>query len=173
MSEPIQSISQGNYVLATQKEVSHDNTLIGNGTVDSPLGVVPGYNKTVLWSGNYTGTKTKQFNLSESYQNFEELEIWWANQPGTRPRGVVITRYPNDSYQNAWFGANACSDNTNHIAYKFCFLSANSTTQLTAYNYRQASTDSNTNANFVWTKPQQYYECYPVKIVGINRIANN
>ena len=39
MSEPIQSISQGNYILATQKEVSHDNTLSGNGTVESPLGV--------------------------------------------------------------------------------------------------------------------------------------
>ena len=39
MSEPIQSISQGNYILATQQEVSHDNTLSGNGTVDSPLGV--------------------------------------------------------------------------------------------------------------------------------------
>lgn len=40
MSEPIQSISQGNYILATQQEVSHDNTLSGNGTVDSPLGVM-------------------------------------------------------------------------------------------------------------------------------------
>lgn len=44
MSEPIQSISQNNYILATQQEVSHDNTLSGNGTVDSPMGVagVPG-----------------------------------------------------------------------------------------------------------------------------------
>lgn len=41
MSEPIQSISQGNYILATQQEVSHDNSLSGNGTVESPLGVVP------------------------------------------------------------------------------------------------------------------------------------
>ena len=39
MSEPIQSISQGNYILATQQEVSHDNTLSGNGTSASPLGV--------------------------------------------------------------------------------------------------------------------------------------
>jgi len=36
----IQSISQNNYILATQQEVSHDNSLSGNGTVDSPLGVV-------------------------------------------------------------------------------------------------------------------------------------
>ena len=152
-----------------QGTVATSAGIVGDGTTQNPLRA----DKTVLWSGNYTGTKTKQFDLSESYQNFEELEIWWANQPGAKKRGTVINRYPVDSYQNAWFGANACSDNTNHIAYKFCFLSANSTTQLTAYNYRQASTDSNTNANFVWSKPQEYYECYPVKIVGINRIANN
>ena len=40
MSEPIQSIAQNNYILATPQEVSHDNTLSGNGTVDSPLGVI-------------------------------------------------------------------------------------------------------------------------------------
>ena len=39
----IQTISQGNYILATQQEVSHDNTLSGNGTVDNPLGVTSGY----------------------------------------------------------------------------------------------------------------------------------
>lgn len=40
MSEPIQSIAQNNYILATQQEVSHDNTLSGNGMTDSPLGVI-------------------------------------------------------------------------------------------------------------------------------------
>ena len=40
MSEPIQSIAQNNYILATQQEVSHDNSLSGNGTVDSPLSVI-------------------------------------------------------------------------------------------------------------------------------------
>lgn len=40
MSEPIQAISQGNYILATQQEVSHDNSLSGTGMADSPLGVV-------------------------------------------------------------------------------------------------------------------------------------
>lgn len=40
MSEPIQSIAQNNYILATQQEVSHDSSLSGNGMADSPLGVV-------------------------------------------------------------------------------------------------------------------------------------
>lgn len=43
MSEPIQSIAQNNYILATQQEVSHDNTLSGDGTVASPLGITSDY----------------------------------------------------------------------------------------------------------------------------------
>lgn len=39
MSDPIRSISQNNFILADQKEVSHDNTLSGNGTEASPLGL--------------------------------------------------------------------------------------------------------------------------------------
>ena len=40
MSNTIRSISQNNYLLATQQEVSHDNKLTGNGTPESPLSVV-------------------------------------------------------------------------------------------------------------------------------------
>ena len=40
MANEIQSIAQNNYILATQQEVSHDNTLSGNGAVDSPLRVI-------------------------------------------------------------------------------------------------------------------------------------
>ena len=42
MSE-IQSIAQNNYILSPPQEVAHDNTLSGNGTVNSPLGVNSGY----------------------------------------------------------------------------------------------------------------------------------
>lgn len=45
MSDPIRSISQNNFILADQKEVSHDNTLSGNGTEASPLGVDDEYIK--------------------------------------------------------------------------------------------------------------------------------
>ena len=169
MSENIQSISQGTYTIG---QTSATNFVAGPGIkIDEPsAGTVRiGNDETVLWSGNYTGTKTKQFDLTESYQNFAELEIWWANQPGSTNRGVVITRYPNDSYQLSWQGINACSDYDSHLSYKICFLSANSNTQLTAYNYRQASINTTAAGNFVWGKDKEYYECYPVKIVGINR----
>ena len=42
MSE-INTIATNNYLLATQQEASHDNTLSGNGTSASPLGVASGY----------------------------------------------------------------------------------------------------------------------------------
>lgn len=58
-----------------KQEVSHDNTLSGNGTVDSPLGVVPGYNETVLWenSEGSRGTLT----LSENCNNYDRLRVYW------------------------------------------------------------------------------------------------
>ena len=79
MSEPIQSIAQNNNILATQQEVSHDSSLSGNGTVDSPLGVVPGYNETVLWSGaDTTATQT----LSENITAFEEIKVYGKSHNG-------------------------------------------------------------------------------------------
>ena len=85
MSENIQSISQGNYILATQKEVSHDNTLSGNGTVDSPLGVVPGYNETVLYDNptNDNVTNTAEFVMNESLWNFHRAFIEFDNMEFT------------------------------------------------------------------------------------------
>ena len=83
MSEPIQSISQGNYILAIKQEVSHDNTLSGNGTVDSPLGVVNGYNETVLWQGFKTdipNTGISTYTLSELATNFETVRIEYVLQ---------------------------------------------------------------------------------------------
>jgi len=74
----IQSISQGNYILATQQEVSHDNTLSGNGTSASPLGVVPSYNETVLWSGDFTGTGN--ITLSESVYNFSKVAVFDSSE---------------------------------------------------------------------------------------------
>ena len=58
MADTVQSISQGNYILATQQEVSHDSSLSGNGTVESPLGVqnpLPYPMEFVSTSGEATG----------------------------------------------------------------------------------------------------------------------
>jgi len=77
MSE-INAIATNNFLLATQQEVSHDNTLSGNGTSASPLGVVPGYNETVLYYNDnpsmITNTRAS-LNLSENPLNFERLRF--------------------------------------------------------------------------------------------------
>ena len=174
MSE-INSIANGTFTLG---QTSATNFQAGPGIkIDSPsAGTVRiGTDETVLWEGNGANveTKTQDFVLSESYNNFEQTEIWWGNQIGSSPRGTVIMRYPVDPTTNAWQGINACSDYPNHVSYKMCFLSAISDTEFTAYSYRQAAVNTNTTANFVWGTPKQYYECYPLKIVGINRISGS
>ena len=77
MSEPIQAIATNNYLLATQQEVSHDNTLSGNGTSASPLGV----NETVLFDAN--GTSAVSAHLSESITAFEYAKFYLHDDGGT------------------------------------------------------------------------------------------
>ena len=164
---------------AEKQWLVHDDTLVhAANSAQYALGVnvsalqrLMGIDETVLWEGNGANveTKTQDFVLSESYKNFEQTEIWWGNQPGSPARGTVIMKYPVDSITQAWQGINACSDYPNHVSYKMCFLSAISDTELTAYSYRQASVNTKTTANFVWGTPKQYYECYPLKIIGIGR----
>lgn len=79
MSDPIRSISQNNFILADQKEVAHDNTLSGNGTPESPLGL----NETVLWETNSPAALTT-FTLSEEASNFEFVDFHFRlAQPST------------------------------------------------------------------------------------------
>lgn len=69
------AIWNNNYILATQQEVSHDNTLSGNGTSASPLGL----NETVLWTNDspsqITANVTLTGTLSESCSAFEKLRF--------------------------------------------------------------------------------------------------
>ena len=83
-------IYQDHYILAEQQEVSHDNSLSGNGTVNSPLGVVPGYNETVLWdAGTTTGAYMKDgITFSEDRSNFQNIDIYYKIFP-TAPVGCV------------------------------------------------------------------------------------
>ena len=70
MSEPIQSISQGNYVL--QGTVATSAGIVGDGTTQNPLRT----DETVLWSGDFT---TKSCTLSESPLNFESVKFYLAD----------------------------------------------------------------------------------------------
>ena len=109
MSEPIQSIAKNNYILAIQQEVSHDNTLSGNGTSASPLGIDSDYIKMLnvnqaftANADNYTATasvpagykflcwvnmKTNGFSqIFYPISPMNETSVWWKggqiNTPG-------------------------------------------------------------------------------------------
>lgn len=58
----------GGFITSGAEIVNHDNSLSGNGTVDSPLGL----NTTVLWSGPLTSAVT----ASEPFTNFEYVDIY-------------------------------------------------------------------------------------------------
>ena len=105
MSENIQSISQGNYILATQQEVSHDNTLSGDGTTASPLGVVPGYNETVLWTnsnpGQISANVTLTGTLTESCSTFETIRFVCKGSCDTNETWVCPFQFQDFSYNTA------------------------------------------------------------------------
>jgi len=66
----------GGFITEGAEIVNHDNTLSGNGTVDSPLGVVPGYNETVLWTQDGTfNAPGKTLTFTEPASAFEKLEF--------------------------------------------------------------------------------------------------
>ena len=67
----------GGFITSGAEIVNHDNSLSGNGTVDSPLGVVPGYNETVLYES--TGASAN-INLSEPLSAFEKIEVSYYPQ---------------------------------------------------------------------------------------------
>ena len=168
MSE-INAIATNNFLLATQQEVSHDNTLSGNGTVDSPLGV----NETVLWEGFKTdipNTGVSTYTLSELATNFEAVRIEYVLQNNTISSGDLGNKGAGTIYYE--IGASF----TRYITYIHCVMNgANSTDTFTLYdidtniynmntlNWNVKSVLRGSTNNGVWF--------HITKIVGINRKA--
>ncbi len=64
----------GGYIASGDTMVNHDNTLSGNGTVASPLGL----NETVLWEGAPTASNN-QIVVSKKFSNFDRVRIYWKS----------------------------------------------------------------------------------------------
>ena len=72
----------GGFIVSADPYVNHDTSLSGNGTLTSPLGVVPGYNETVLFNTTNTATmSTFNYQLSESIYNFEKIGVFIKRTP--------------------------------------------------------------------------------------------
>ena len=177
MSEPIQSIAQNNYILATQQEVSHDNTLSGNGTVDSPLGVVPGYNETVLWSGTLESKDPQDsISLSEPATNFEKLDILYADRYNNiRDSKTVYTEnltFDNMSQSRVRLEAPFMYSTTNPLMMRCSQYKFTNTTAMTLEACSQIQTTTG-GIQSTYGETLKNQGCYIYKVIGINRIANN
>ena len=164
MSEPIQSIAQNNYILATQQEISHDNTLSGNGTVDSPLGVVPGYNETVLWEGtnfsvNDGSHLSATVQLSEPISAFNEIKIISSGYLDSETI-VLDTTKTGGNGAFTWIAPEG--GNANWIGLRGVFTDQ---THLKVYGGYSTSLGSIFTSNGWWSYKNIY------KVVGINRKA--
>lgn len=177
MSDPIRSISQNNFLLAAQQEVSHDNTLSGNGTEESPLGL----NETVLWS-NASGAAAGDFPLTESVKNFEKVRIThgcsWA--PSNRMFAADSTFETSlfDTYWGASIistemerGNFQSSETVTHFSITPITLTNNSTINVGSSRVTFLFTPTSQGSITGNHKMEDAILVY--KIVGINRIANN
>ena len=160
MSDEIRAIAQNNYILTTQQEVSHDASLSGNGTVDSPLGVVHGYNETVLWSGDigYSGATAQ---LSESPYNFNKIGIcWYTNNGAQFPRYFEVDLEKVNSEQACSFGD--ATMETNHFKGIFCSVNTSNVLHIVQCMEKNMTTNDAALTN-------QNYRIF--KVYGIDRKA--
>ena len=167
MSE-INAIATNNFLLATQQEVSHDDTLSGNGTVDSPLGVVPGYNETVLYSGQATGNLT----LSDNPLNYERLLVTFNASTGNTDMGAGSEIFEPDKTHlvclHNYFMYQTTQTAFNNMNEAWAVYSGVDTTTWTRTigGWRNGSTyTSNLNNSNNFLKVS--------KVIGINRISGN
>ena len=102
MSEPIQSISQGNYVLQGTVDISHDNTLSGNGTVDSSLGVNNEYIKLLSVNQPLTSIVQNYVATATVPDGYEFL--CWVNMCTNGFSQVYYPLYPTSASTVWWIG---------------------------------------------------------------------
>lgn len=164
----------GGFITEGAEIVNHDASLSGNGTVDSPLGVVPGYNETVLWTnpGTNGNTPTKDItwsnqSLSESIANFERVMFIYSTDQTNYAKKCIIfdVKSANDTY--ALFDIVAGSI----CMLRYAAFTLNNTSISNYSNYTRNITFP-TNGTVTSSGDTFGYNIL-YKVVGINRIANN
>jgi hypothetical protein len=142
----------GGFITEGAEIVNHDNTLSGNGTVDSPLGV----NETVLWEGSGEGSS---ITMSEAPSNFEIVKVLQGRNVDTRN----YAEFPGNQTQWNMVSWLIAADGTNFICDAHLWsINGNTATKASDQRVTMGSTYSKSSNSF--TK-------YIYKIVGINRKA--
>lgn len=163
----------GGFITEGAEIVNHDASLSGNGTVESPLGVVPGYNETVLWEGFKTdipNTGVSTYTLSELATNFETVRIEYVLQNNSTSSGDLGNKGSGTVFYEIG------SSFSRYITYIHCVMNGNNSTDgFTLYDidtniynmgtltWGVKSVLRGSSNNGVWF--------HITKIVGINRKA--
>lgn len=156
MSEPIQSISQGNYIL--QGTVATSAGIVGDGSTQNPLRA----DETVLYEGT---NNTNPIILSEKITNFEKIEITWEhNYNNTIINHPIFTYFIPSNELFAYGGRSAGSGFVWFIA-AWTVGSDNKTLTRTQSKYITITTSVGA--------PADNSNLFPIKVVGINRIGNS
>lgn len=150
----------GGFIPSGAEIVNHDNTLSGNGTVDSPLGVVRGYNETVLWEGD-AGSSDFPITLSEAATNFERIRIVWKWNGSVAQCAIVSEHAPTD--------ADFCLHNAADLANNQYFTNGRFTYTT---NYTKIEYSWGIQAHGSWNTPaSEEKQIHFYKVIGINRKA--
>lgn len=149
MSEPIQSISQGNYIL--QGTVATSAGIVGDGSTQNPLRA----DETVLWEGTPSSSSYK-ITLSEAKTNFDRIMIYlkvWE-------RTFCITLAGNSNFQIGTV-----------FAFQDGYLQAVGTRWSTSDNIEFSWVSTITTYWGESISNGWVSDIVPIKIVGINRIS--
>lgn len=172
----------GGFITSGAEIVNHDASLSGNGTVDSPLGVVPGYNETVLWEGDATPNGlTAIAQLSEPISAFDSYEVYCSFESLYPPKASKFktpTTWELQPNTNVYFGgiAEAVSwkPNENNAIMNAYFTLGFGTNLTDFYCISGTNLDVGAANGATATRiPYGAYLYHVYKVVGINRIGDN
>lgn len=164
MSDSIQSISQGNYIL--QGTVATSAGIVGDGSTQNPLRA----DETVLWSGT-TGdaNHTTAFKLSEPLSGFKRIRFE-GYQYGQATPVYEITTPNNSTYVGVCFNYFCFNNDSNPYQIRCGSFSSTNGLDYTIFKEKFLFW-SNTGLSAAGGTTTQGPNIN--KIVGINRIANN
>ena len=160
----------GGFITEGAEIVNHDNSLSGNGTVNSPLGVVPGYNETVLYSAtpkNYGSQSSgESITLNESISSFERLRFY-INVIKGQNQTVYYESYEVDNYLGTACNFQYGPYPENNVTANWFILKAGITDNICNVSaaYNAYTSVENPYWNNKWFPGSLY------KVVGINRKA--
>lgn len=158
MSEPIQSISQGNYIL--QGTVATSAGIVGDGSTQNPLRA----DETVLYEGTYSPVPNS-IQLNEPLSSFESIKVLWSHQAGT------CMKWAEYNNTNAYWFENIGRINTDNGQLYSITACWRPTSNLLSANYVRGYYAAATTAKAWSINNADINEVIPVKVVGINRIS--